>query len=176
MTDRVFDAFLREQLRAGLALAAESDLLDLIPCERRDGPPDHYLAHFSCRGLVRAPGGPVSVAESFTVGIRFPSDYLLRLRPAEAIWWMDPVHVFHPNITQGLRPGVICVGRQTAGTPLVDLLFQIFEIITYRKVTCREDDALNRSACAWTRENLARLPIDDRPLRRRRVMLNVERA
>jgi hypothetical protein len=31
----------------------------------------------------------------------------------------------------------------------------------------REDDALNPDACAWTRRNAHRLPIDDRPLKRR---------
>jgi hypothetical protein len=51
---------------------------------------------------------------------------------------------------------------------LVDLLFQCFEVITYQKVTMREDDALNHAACAWAREHQQRFPIDRRPLKWRR--------
>ena len=175
MTDRIFAAFLHEQNRAGLELAAESDLLDLIPGGPPGQPPDHYLARFSCRGLVRDRGGEVREAESFMVGIRFPSDYLLRVRVPEVVWWLDPITVFHPNVTSGMSPGFICLGRVTPGTSLVSIIQQVFDIITYKKVTYREDDAINRDACTWTRANKNRLPIDDRPLRRRRLVLNVER-
>ena len=35
----------------------------------------------------------------------------------------------------------------------------------------REDDALNQAACQWARANLARLPVDTRPLKRRSLAL-----
>jgi hypothetical protein len=39
----------------------------------------------------------------------------------------------------------------------------------------REDDALNKAACAWAREHQDRFPVDRRPLRRRQLELTVDR-
>ena len=64
------------------------------------------------------------------------------------------------------RAPVVCVGRLSPGTELVDLLFQLFEMITWRKVTMREDDALNATACVWARSHRDRFPVDTRPLKR----------
>jgi hypothetical protein len=58
--------------------------------------------------------------------------------------------------------------------PLVDLLYQVYEILTYQKLTPREDDALNKEACHWARANQKRFPIDRRPLKRRSLALEVE--
>jgi hypothetical protein len=82
--------------------------------------------------------------------------------------------VFHPNISDKLP--FICVGKLAPNTPLVDILYQCFEIITYNKVTMREDDALNMQACVWARENQHRFPIDRRPLKRRTLDLNVQQT
>jgi hypothetical protein len=65
---------------------------------------------------------------------------------------------------------LICVGRLKPGTWLVDLLYQCYEIITYQKVTMREDDALNPLACVWSREHQQRFPIDRRPLKWRAAL------
>ena len=166
--DSVFTAFLRRQQEEGMALAASSDLLDLLPL---DTPPQHYIAHYSCTGLVRAPGRAIVEASGFDVGIFFPREYLRRAEPFQVLTWLGPRQIFHPNISD--RAPFICVGKLAPGTPLVDLLFQLFEIITYQKVTPREDDALNRDACAWARQNAARLPVDRRPLKRRALALEV---
>ena len=80
--------------------------------------------------------------------------------------------MFHPNISD--RAPFICVGRIGPGTALVDLIYQVHEIITYNKATVREDDALCAAACCWARQNSHRLPVDTRPLQRRRVELTVE--
>jgi hypothetical protein len=40
----------------------------------------------------------------------------------------------------------------------------------------REDDALNRHACAWARKNASRFPIDDRPMMRRRLEYRIRDA
>ena len=56
----------------------------------------------------------------------------------------------------------------------MDLIYQVFEIITYHKVTMTEKDALNWEACAWARQHKDRFPIDSRPLRRRALDLQVE--
>jgi len=159
-SDPVFTAFLARQYEEGMALAAASDLVELWPFTGR--PPDRYVARFSCTGLVRF-GSRVVEYRGFEVGIWFPSDYLRRAEPSQVLTWLGPREVFHPNISHRLP--FICVGRLTAGTGLVDLLYQCFEIITWQKVTMREDDALNPGACGWAREHQDRLPVDRRPLK-----------
>ena len=159
--DRVFEAFLTRQHEDGLALAGSSDLFDLAPLEPR--PSSGYIARFHCRGLVDTGQGRYEEADRFDVGIRFPEDYLRRSAPMQVLTFLGPRNTWHPNIS----PPFICVGRLGPGTPLVDLLYQCFEIITYNKVTPREDDALNLAACAWARNHQALFPVDRRPLKRR---------
>lgn len=171
MQDKIFAAFLRRQRDDALALAAASDLVDLTPLE----PPgterhDRYIAEFHCKGLIKTDRGGVTDADHFAIGIWFPPDYLVRADPRAVLAWLDPWTVFHPNI----GPPFICVGRIAPGTPLVDLLYQCFEIITYTKVTMREDDALNTEACAWARQNVHRFPVDRRPLKRRALALEID--
>jgi hypothetical protein len=62
------------------------------------------------------------------------------------------------------------------GTPLVDLIYQVFEIVTYNKVTMAENNALNRDACVWCRGHLDRLPVDRRALKRPVVTIPVAEA
>jgi hypothetical protein len=152
-----------------MALAAASDLLELEPIG--GSPAARYVADFSCRGLVRLSTGAIDVAERFAVGIEFPEDYLRHVEPMRVVTWLGPPNVFHPNISP-VAP-VICVGRLAPGTPLVDILFQVFDMVTYRRLTPREDDALNKEACVWARRNQHRFPVDDRPLKRRPVQLHV---
>ncbi len=167
--DSVRDAFLLRQHEEGMALAQVSDILRLTPVD--GAPPERYVAEFLCQGLVRSPEGDVSEADRFAVGIWFPSDYLRQAEPWQILTWLGPRRVFHPNISD-VAP-YICVGRLFPGTALVDLLYQCFEIITYKKVTMREDDALNRAACTWARDHQHRFPIDPRPLKRRTLRLQV---
>ena len=173
MQDNIFESFLERQQKEGMALAAESDLLELIPMFAfDDGPPQYYLARFHCKGLVRSFDGEIVEADRFEVMISFPSDYLRRADPFEVLSWMGPREVFHPNISA--KAPVICIGRLAPGTPLVDIIYQCFEIITYNKVTMREDDALNREACVWARANQQRFPVDSRPLKRRALDIQIE--
>lgn len=160
MKDNEFLGFLKRQQEEGPALAQSSDILNLEPV---GGPqPQHFMAEFHCRGLVRTPDGLIREAGRFGVGIFFPDDYLRRADVPTVLTWLGPLGIYHPNI----RPPFICVGRLEPGTELVDIIYQIFEIIVYRKFNPREDDALNRSACAWARNNQHRFPIDARPLKR----------
>jgi hypothetical protein len=167
MNDRILEAFLQRQFEEGMALANASDLLRLAPL---DGPvPQHYVAEFLCTGLVMPHTGRVDEANLFHVGIYFPPDYLRRANPAQVLTWLGPPTIFHPNVRcydRSTGIGAICVGRLTPGLRLVDLLYQCFEVITYNKVTMREDDALNHAACIWARQNKSRFPIDRRPLKR----------
>jgi hypothetical protein len=167
--DKIFEGFLKTQYEEGMQLARASDLLELEPI---GWPPyQQYFAHFRCKGLVRRSGEVVEAADH-TLWIGFPPDYLRRAEAFEVLSWIEPVEIFHPNI----RFPFICIGRLGAGTALTDILYQCFEVITYNKVTMREDDALNRDACVWARENLRRFPVDSRPLKRRALNLQIEAA
>lgn len=168
MTDKVLAAWLERQREDGVALAAASDLLDLAPLEV--GPCQRYLAGFRCTGLVRADSGEVAPADRFLLGIWFPDQYLREADPFRVLAWIEPRGAFHPNV----RAPFICIGHLAPGTPLVDLLYRCFEIVTWNRVTMREDDALDRDACGWARRNQQRFPVDRRPLKRRRVDLGVE--
>ncbi|MGH7467141.1 MAG: hypothetical protein ACRENP_04060 [Longimicrobiales bacterium] len=170
--DPIRAAFLQRQYEEGMALARDSDILRLTPVG--GDPPERYVADFHCRGLVRSLAGEVSEANHFAVGIWFPSDYLRHAEPWQILTWLGPRRVHHPNIS-AVAP-YICVGRLVPGTALVDLIYQCFEIITYKKVTMRENDALNLEACAWARVHQDRFPIDTRPLKRRALQLNVRHS
>ncbi len=168
-TDTIFQAFLGRQYSEGMALAESSDLLVLQPLG--PAPAQHYLAQFRCRGLVRE-GDAIVEADKFLVGVMFPEDYLRCKHSTAVVTMLDPNTVWHPNV----RGPAVCVGQMPGGTTLVDILYQVFEIITYNKVTMREDDALNKEACSWTRNNLDRFPIDTRPLKRRTQPLSAGAA
>ena len=170
--DRVFESFLQRQYEEGMALAADSDLLELFPAAMpEDQPPQEYLARFRCKGLVLFDEG-IAEWDCFEILIFFPSDYLRMANAFQVLSWAYPAQVFHPNISD--KSPFICVGRLAPGTSLLDILFQCWEIITYNKVTMREDDALNRQACAWARQNQEKFPVDTRPLKRRMLELQFE--
>lgn len=168
MTDRVLNAFLGRQLRDGMALAAASDLLELVALGAE--PPQRYVATFTCKGLVKSPDGAIVEAERFVVGIWFPDDYLRVADPFTVLTWLEPRSSFHPNISD-VAP-FLCVGRLTPGTTLVDLLYRCFEVITYQRLA--PHDALNKEASAWARHHMERFPVDRRPLKRRRADFVVE--
>jgi len=164
--DPIRTSFLRHQLGSGMALAEASDLLELFPMW--GDPPDHYLARFRCKGLVERADGVIAEAADFAVGIHLPIDYLRRAESVDVVTWLGPPNGFHPNV----RPPFICLGHLVPGTPLVDLLYQLFEIVSWASYNPQEHDALNRKACAWARQNPGRLPVDRRPLKRRRLQLS----
>lgn len=160
MDDHIFASFLEVQEAEAADLASQSDLFDLIPVGTR--PYQKFLVRYFCRGLVRTTTG-VEEGNRWELGIYMTNEYLRRVNPSQVLTWLGPANSFHPNI---LAP-YVCAGRITPGTSLVELIYQCFEIVTYQKVTMREDDALNPEACRWARNNLDRIPIDDRPIVRR---------
>ena len=167
MNDPIFTSFLEKQLTDATALAERSDLVDVCPV----GPKPHrFLLEYRCKGIVKM-GQKIVEADRFQIGIHFSLDYLRRVDPSGLITLLSPTNVFHPNV---LCP-FVCAGRLHPGTSLVDIIYQVFEIITYAKVTMNEFDALNPAACAWARKNVDRFPIDTRPLLRRRFRIDVER-
>jgi len=167
MEDRTLARFLAQQHADGMAFTAESDLVSL---RALDPPlPQHYLATFSCTGLVRRDDGAITEADRFVVGIRFPDDYLRAADPFTTLTLIDPVETFHPNI----RAPFICIGSIAASTPLVELVFRIFEVLSYQRLTMSERDAMNAHACEWARRNQRRFPTDPRPLKRRSAALDL---
>jgi hypothetical protein len=166
--DPIYRGFMERQLAEGLALAEESDLLRIhIP----PFAPPHFIAEFHCTGLVRGAGGEIKEANRFELGIWMPPDYLRRADTFDSLRIFTPDN-WHPNISRELP--LICLGRLAPGTTLVDILYQTYEILTYQRYNPREDNCLNKDACAWARENQRRFPVDRRPLKRKRRLLNLE--
>jgi hypothetical protein len=169
-SDPIYRRFMERQLAEGMALANTSDVLRLhVPPMA----PPHFVAEYMCKGLVRDADGEIREANNFQVGIWFPPDYLRRAEPFEMLRLFTP-GVWHPNVSRDLP--LICIGRLTPGTTLVDILYQTYEILTFQKVNPREDDSMNKVACAWARENQHRFPVDRRPLKRRALHLEVRPA
>ena len=148
MADHILEGWLRNQLEEGLALAASSDLVQLLPLS--GDPPQKYLVEFRCKGLVERDGQAVET-NRFITGIWFPPDYQRRVNPYQVITLLEPRNLWHPNYDPKQR--VICIGDIPPGTSLTSIIYQLFEIFTYQRVTMREDDALNWLACAWARKN-----------------------
>lgn len=166
--DLVYRRFMERQLAEGTALALSSDILRLHVSPMA---PPHFVAEYLCKGLVRDAAGEIKEASQFQVGVWFPQDYLRRADPFEMLRLFTP-GVWHPNVSDELP--LICIGRLTPGTTLVDILYQIYDILTFQKYNPREDDSLNKDACAWARQNQHRFPIDRRPLKRRSLNLEVQ--
>lgn len=160
--DKVLDSFLARQLEEATALSHESDIVDIIPALAGAGPPRRYLVQLRCQGLVVQTGGEVVPEDLFAAEVRFPHDYLRRVESALVLAWVHPHNVWHPNI----RAPFVCL-HLTPGLALVDIAHELYELVTYQKLTPREDDALNPAACAWARRNQDRFPLERRPLRRR---------
>ena len=169
ISDPVFRSFLERQSEEGRTLAQASDILEL-DCLATG---QHFIAHYACRGLVKGPDDVVREAEAFHVGVYFGAGYLRAVNPYETLTLFGPLNTYHPNVAFGAP--FLCVGRIAPGMPLVDLLYQVYEILTYQKLTPREDDAMNKEACRWARANQWRFPIDRRPLKRRLLALELER-
>ena len=166
--NRILENFLKHQHEETMPLAAESDLVEIFPDP--EDIPQRYVIRCNCRSLVRLGNGEIGESDGpFEVGVRFPRDYLRKASPPEILTWRTPANIFHPNI----RAPFICVGHLSPGTPLLDLVYQVYEVVSFQNVTMCEEDALNKEACAWARRNTHRFPVDDRPLKRRAVNLSV---
>jgi hypothetical protein len=155
--DKILVSWLEADWEKAQALSDASNLLDL---ERRD--PQHFVAHFHCRGMVRGRDGAVREADRFVVGYWFSENHLREVDPARVVTWLHPAEIFHPNV----RPPFCCLGPIEPGTSLVDLLYRTYEVVSYQNVMPDEKDALNFVACQWARNNQHLFPVDDRPLKR----------
>jgi hypothetical protein len=168
--ERVHRTFLDRQWQEATRLAAESDLLDVYPVA--GSPPWRFVAAFSCNGLIRTASGDIQLASRFEVGITLPPSYLRQVEPAEVMTWLGPPEIFHPNVTY--RGPLICIGYIRPATPVLDLIYRTWEVISYRSFGMNELDALNAAACQYARHHQDRFPVDDRPLKRRAGRLHAE--
>ncbi|MCL4180048.1 MAG: hypothetical protein KJ072_20160 [Verrucomicrobia bacterium] len=166
-TDPVFGDFLGRQCQEGMALARNSDLLELMPLDGLRS--SRYLAEFRCRGLIEDERGAIVDYDRFAVGIWFPEDYLRRVDLSQVVTYLGPApRPWHPNINGPF----ICL-HITPGTPLVDILYGCFELFTWN-LKYTGDEGLNHAAAQWARrQEPARFPLDRRPLRRRALDLHV---
>ena len=100
MSDNIYQAFLKRQYEEGMALAAASDVLKLIPLPGSN-PPRHYSAHFEGRkGLVRDARGEIVEFDKFGVQICFPENYLRAVVVPQVLSYCGPhPSPWHPNIS-----------------------------------------------------------------------------
>ena len=170
--DRIFESFLNHQHMEGMALAQSSDLLDL---HQLGGPPaQRYVASFGCQGLIRTEQGEIVLADRFEVGIYFHPGYTEHTHTAHVLTWLGPRNVWHPNISD--KAPFICIGDVEPGTPLVELIYRIFDVVSYHNVVMTESKALNEAACVWARSHQEMFPTDPRPLKRRTGTIRASRV
>ena len=161
MRDTYLESFLEHQFGEAMELANNSDILELLPLGGK--PYNRYIARFHCAGLVKTETG-FDEHNLFDIGIYFPDEYVRHIEPKGIVTLLYPMNVYHPNV---LFP-YFCVGHLYPRMPLVDILYQAYEILSYQKFTPVESNAWNKEACIWARNNLARFPLDRRPLKRSR--------
>lgn len=161
MNDPVFDAFLERQYLEGMELAQSSPIVELRPFGGSGRAVTKYVARFSCDGLVENGAGDIVPAHEFYVGTWFHPGYLRRVEPREVLTLLHPERTWHPNINWPY----VCAGYLPPGTPLVSILHQVYEILTYHLWS--PHDALNPRASQWARNHADRFPLDRRPLRHR---------
>jgi hypothetical protein len=165
--DSILKSWLKRQHQEGMKLAAESDVITLHPAPGM--PPHEYLARFDCPTLVQGHGA-ISQHTGFDVLIRFPLDYLRSPpNPAIVVALLTPQSAYHPNVA----PPFMCIGNIAPGTSLCELICQIFDIMTFNKLTPNEHDALNSEACSWARNHMHLFPLTSRPLRRCDISLDI---
>jgi len=156
--DKILMAWLDAQHEQAQALADASDLLEIQRLDHQ-----RFVARFNSKALVHGANGEVREVMGYEVGYWFAESYLRHVEPLDVITWIRPRDLFHPNA----RFPVCCVGHITPGTPLVDLFYRTYEVISCQNTMPDENDALNPAACPWFRRNQHRFPIDARPLKRR---------
>jgi hypothetical protein len=172
--DEIFLRFLQNTAGEAAALQAKSDILRL---EARDPfPSSRYDCTFLvpyvrrlARGTVEIDPGPV---DTF---IRFPEDYLWSTDPA---LYLNMAAVLSPDFLHpNVQAGGVCLGVGFApGTPLTGVVWQLFQIVTYRNYTVYERNALNAEACRLVRAHpglLEQLP-QPRLYRPRRAARSME--
>jgi len=158
--DAVMKRFVDNESEAVDRLAASSDILTVAA--RRDEGSREFHVRFSSPTLVYE-GGDVRRWHGYHVALRLTADYLRIVEQPLLVATIEaPHHVWHPNV----HGPFICLGNIAPGTGLVELLYRIYAILSYQKLTPHEANALNPTACAWARAHLSWFPLTVAPLRR----------
>ncbi|MFQ6114402.1 MAG: hypothetical protein ACE5NG_10010 [bacterium] len=174
--DKIYLRFLENSFEKAKQLEAESDILTIEG--KRGNPPYNFLLKFEPihhliqnidNGQIQLTEGPVFV------DIYFPEDYLRSLDPdfyLKVVGILNP-EFFHPNVKMLL--GYVCLGHDfLPGTPLSDLIYHLYDIITYHNTTVDERDAFNPAACRYLREYPEIIKqLNNPPLRRRKLKVNI---
>ena len=172
--DGVFRLFLENTYTEAMEFAARSDVLRIAPVG--GSPPFSYACNFRVQYLQRLPSGTVEIHPGpVHCLIHFPNDYL---RSTDPKFYMRVASVLtsdfvHPNVAGG----IVCLGGGfAAGTPISELLWLLFQIVSYRNCTLDERNALNAEACRLLRACPELLLKADRPrlLRQRHEGLSAE--
>jgi hypothetical protein len=146
--DRVFLSFLENTAADAIELQQKSDLIALRPVPPM--PPSRYTCSFRVPYLRRLPTGIVEIDPGpVQCTIIFPDSYLRSTDSTLAVKVASIASpgFLHPNVLHGM----VCLGRQfSPGTPIEALVWELFEIVTYRN--CTLDHALNQEACRLIRE------------------------
>lgn len=132
---------------------AESDIVSITKVEGE--PPERYEVEYRLKGLRLDPktGKPIP-ALTHTAEIYLAAGY-----PRQAPQCRMLTPVFHPNVD----PHAICVGDHwAAGESLAEIVVRIGEIIAFQSYNTKSP--LNGEAARWADQNVARLPIDARPI------------
>jgi len=164
MHDPVLKRFLAHEFEQGMALAADSDILDLVPLDAL--PATRYLAAFKTVGLCRDAAGQISEHDRWVFGVWFPPDYLRSApHPGQVLTNLTQFNgaeeAFHPNLR-----GPSCCLKLQAGTGLNEIVHRLHELISYAAYSTA--DCLNPAAAEWVLgQDPRRFPLDRRPLKRR---------
>jgi hypothetical protein len=157
--DRIFRTFLENTAAEAAEIQARSDVVLINPLP--PAPPSRYCCVFDLPYLCRRTDGTVDLHEAPVMcGIHLPDDYLRSTDPrlflkVAAVLNLD---FLHPNVLSGC----VCLGAAFApGTPITALVWELFDIVSYRNCTIEERNALDPEACRLVREYpslLANLP------------------
>jgi len=173
--DRIYRAFLENTLAEAAELQAKSGVLTLLPLPPH--PPSGYQFEFRVPYLRRLAEGTIQTDPGPVLGlIRFPEDYL---RSTDPKLYMKVVAVQNPDLVHpNVQDGCVCLGAGFApGTPISALVWELFEIVTYRNRTVDERNALNPEACRLVRAHPGLVDGLERPRLfrpRRKIRLTVK--
>lgn len=157
MSASIFEDFLEHSHQAALALAEDSDVLQVTRLPVRGV--GTWIAEFAISYLSQGPDGSVRLAAGpIGVMIQMTPEYLRQVSPLEVVQVRE-MDLFHPNF---LWP-VLCVGEVRPGMPLPQILRHVYEILTYENYAT--DDGLNPIACRRLCEQPGLLNLLPRPPR-----------
>jgi hypothetical protein len=164
--------FLQQQFQQAMELAAQSDVLAVIPM--RGHPPFQFAVEFRCKGLAKnARGEIVESTGPWGFGVNFPANYLRGgFHPAEVLAYLGPVEQpWHPNLSP--HGPFVCLEVRPA-MPLTEIIYTLFEFVTWNLFST-QDEGLNHAAAQWYRnQDPAKFPLERTSLKRRPLNLTVQ--